>query len=214
MNKELRQAQMKLTESVIRRFWRAMTLSFPSMCVNDGVSIEYHEPFTQQHVDRLVERLTKCKSANVACPIFQYEYDPPNSTPHHVSAITLTQLPTHAVLSFFDPKGKGSIRPRQEELLMNILAKAIQEKTKRRVVLKMYNGDNLQKNDYIGLCQLFSLFYLYEYVTEVNKLTPQNLNTITDPNEMVQFIRKKRNGFTEKTLYSFWNGYFQSLRRK
>lgn len=216
MNKDLKYAQTKLTESVIRRFWKSMTLSFPSMCVNDGVSIEYHQQFNQQHIDRIVEKLTRCKTSNVACPIFQYDYDPPNSTPHHVSAITLTHLPSSnvSVLSFFDPKGKGSLRPRQEELLMKVLAKAIEQKVGRKVVLKIYTGDNLQKNDYIGLCQLFSLFYLYEYVTEVSKLNPKSFSTLADPNSMVQFIRDKRRGFTDRTLLSFWNGFFQSLHRK
>lgn len=217
MNKDLKNAQSKLTESVIRRFWKAMTLSFPAMCVNDGVSIEYHKPFQQRNLDRIVEKLTRCNMAsNVACPIFQYDYDPPNSTPHHVSAITLTQLPSGntSVLSFFDPKGRGSIRPRQEELLMGVLAKAIEQKTGRKVVLKMYSGDNLQKNDYIGLCQLFSLFYLYEYVTEINKLNPKSLDILTDPNVMVHYIREKRRGFTDKTLLSFWQGFFQSMQSK
>lgn len=216
MNKDLKYAQSRLTESVIRRFWKAMTLSYPAMCVNDGVSIEYHKPFQQRNVDRIVDKLTRCKtSVNVACPIFQYDYDPPNSMPHHVSAITLTQMPNATtVLSFFDPKGRGSVRPRQEELIMGVLAKAIEKKTGRNVILKMYTGDNLQKNDDIGLCQLFSLFYLYEYVTEINKLNPKALSVLADPNAMVPFIRAKRRGFTDKTLLSFWQGFFPSMHRK
>jgi hypothetical protein len=212
MNKELKQAQHRLTESVIRKFWKAMTLSHPSMCVNDGVSIEYHQPFTQRHVDRLVDRLTQCKSSNVACPLFQYEYDPPNSTPHHVSAITITKFPTYNVLSFFDPKGKGTERPREEELLMNVLCKSIEQRYGKKTLLRMYTGDNLQKNDDIGLCQLFSLFYLYEYIVEVNKLSPHTLETVTDPNEMVKLIRNKRGGYNEKTLFSFWKVWFPHLQ--
>lgn len=214
MNKELKYAQNRLTESMIRKFWRAMTMSFPAMCVNDGISIEYHDEFQQRHVDQLVDKLTRCKAMNVACPIFQYEYDPPNSTPHHVSAITLTHFPSHSVLSFFDPKGTGSLRPREEELLTKILAKSISGRINKPVYTKIYNGDNLQKNDYIGLCQLYSLFYLYEYVTEVTKLKQKPLITLSDPNLMVEYIREKRNGFTDRTIYSFWNGFFQHLHKK
>jgi hypothetical protein len=214
MNKELRYAQTKLTESVIRKFWKAMTLSFPSMCVNDGVSIEYHQPFTSRHVEHIVDQLTKCKSAHVACPLFQYEYDPPNSTPHHVSAITVTKSPKLITLSFFDPKGRGSERPREEELLMKIIQKRIEEKTGKKTLLKIYNGENLQRRDDIGLCQLYSLFYLYEYVNEVSKLTPQALDVLSDPNAMVDYVKKKRGSYDEKTLLSFWNAYFQTLQRK
>jgi len=214
MNKELQYAQNRLTESMIRKFWRAMTMSFPNMCVNDGISIEYHQQFQQRHIDQLVNKLTKCSSMNVACPIFQYEYDPPNSTPHHVSAVTLTQFPSHSVLSFFDPKGHGSLRSREEELLTKILAKSISERIGQPVYVNIYTGDNLQKNDYIGLCQLYSLFYLYEYVTEITKLNPTSLKTLSTPNLMVDFIRDKRNGFTDRTIFSFWNGFFKYLHKK
>jgi len=214
MNHDLKYAQSHLTEAVIRRFWKALTRSYPALCVNDGLSIEYHQEFTLRHVHAMVDKLTRCPGANVACPLFQYDYDPPNSTPHHVTAITLTQLPGQVcILSFFDPKGRGALHKRQEFLLMKVLARAIQQKTGRKVVVNIYQGDNLQKNDTIGLCQLFSLFYLYEYVTELNGPHPPPLTTLSDPNAMVAFIRKKRRGFTNRTLFAFWNGYFQSLHQ-
>lgn len=212
MSTELKKAQKNLTEGVIRRFWRAMTLSYPSMCVNNGISINYHKHMDIHHVQQMVQQLTKCKNANVATPLFQYEYDPGNATPHHLSAITLTKFPTHYVLSLFDPKGKGSLRPKEEDLLMKILAKSIERQTKKKVNIQIYNGENLQKNDYIGLCQLFSLYYLYEYIIEITKTKSQTMDTLIDPNKMVQHIKTKRGHFNEKTLLHFWCTFFKNIR--
>ena len=41
MNKELLEAQQSLTEYVIRVFWKQITESFPSLCINDGISLDY-----------------------------------------------------------------------------------------------------------------------------------------------------------------------------
>lgn len=209
MQRDLRQAQYTLTESVIRKFWRALSLSFPSLCVQDGMSIDYHQPFNLPKVERLADKLTRCHRAHVACPLFQYEYDPPNTTPHHVSAVTLTQVPGQGqILALFDPKGTGSVRKREEALLMNILAECLRRRTHRPTSVRLYQGKNLQAHDDIGLCQMFSLFYLYEYVTEVNRLSG---SVVSDPNKMAPYIERKRGGFDEKTLHAFWQAYFQAL---
>lgn len=215
MNRDLRRAQHTLTEGVIRRFWKAMTLSFPSLCVHDGVSLDYHQPFTASKAEYLADRLLKCHNTHVACPLFQYEYDPPNATPHHVSALTLTQMPSgQQVLSLFDPKGKGTERPREETLLMSILSKLIEQKSGRPTHYKLYDGKNLQSHDDIGLCQMFSLFYLYEYITEVTKLNPPSWRLVSDPNRFAAFIEQKRQGFNERTLHGFWQAYFQALQKQ
>ena len=210
MIRQLKFAQHNLTESVIRRFWKALTLTFPAMCVNDGISINYKNyQLTSLKLEPIVEKLTVCKSANVACPVFQFDYEPQNSTPHHVSAITLTKMHTGNVLSFFDPKGRGSSRKTEEIAFLYLLVQKISERTGKRTKLLMYDGKNLQQNDDIGLCQLFSLFYLYEYVNEVTAMPPKSLDTFVDPNKMVKYIHKKRGGFNERTLYAFWNAYFR-----
>jgi hypothetical protein len=212
MNAELKYAQKNLTESVIRKFWKAMTLSYPSMCVSNGVSINYHKHLDIHHFNQIVDQLTKCKSNFVATPLFQFEYEPKNTTPHHVSSLTLTKTPTYYVLSLFDPKGSGSMRKKEEELFMNVLSKGIERKMKKPVHVKIYTGTNLQRTDFIGLCQLFSLYYLYEYILEVSKVRPQSLQVTTDPNNMVPYIQKKRGKFNDKLLLNFWNTFFKSLK--
>ena len=210
MNRELRFAQHNLTEYVIRRFWKALTLTFPSMCVNDGISIDYREHYlTANKMEHIVQKLTQCKSSHVACPFFQFDYDPSNSTPHHVTAVTLTKTDKYNVLSFFDPKGKGSCRKKEEYALMKILVEKITEKTGIPTKLYIYNGKNLQQDDNIGLCQLYSLFYLYEFVNEVSAMSPKSIHTIVDPNRMVNHIAQKRGSFNDKTLFAFWNAFFR-----
>ena len=224
MNKDLQRAQQNLTERVIRRFWQAMTLSHPQLCVNNGLSVNYHKHITVKQVEEMANVLTKCMVSSekkkrkrfIATPLFQYYYDPPNKeTPHHVSAITLTCFPNHTILSFFDPKGKGSLRPKEELLMLKILAQAIQERTKTPIKIHIYTGDNLQKQDYIGLCQLFSLFYLHQYITIVNKLVNDNqmASHLTwaicyDPNVVVNRIRHKYGHYGPSTLYAFWKENF------
>ena len=217
MNKELRFAQNNLTEFMIRRFWKALTLTFPTMCVNDGISIDFNENFmSTKRMEHMVDKLTQCRSAHVACPLFQFNYDPPNSTPHHVSALTLTRLHDGNILSFFNPKGRGSCRKQQEQIFLNNISKQIAAKTGLPTKLFIYDGKNLQQNDNIGLCQLFSLFYLYEYVTEINGLHATRdmhesklLQTISEPNKMVKYIESKRGGFNDKVLFAFWNAFFR-----
>ena len=157
MNRELRFAQNNLTEFMIRRFWKALTLTFPAMCVNDGISINFKENFmSTTRMEHMVDKLTQCKSSHVACPLFQFDYDPPNSTPHHVSALTLTRLHNSNILSFFNPKGRGSCRKQQEHIFLNSISKQIAAKTGLPTKLFIYDGKNLQQDDNIGLCQLFN----------------------------------------------------------
>jgi hypothetical protein len=228
MNKELKQAQRSLTEHVIRRFWQAMTISYPQLCVNNGLSVDYHKHVTVAHIKNMADILTKCMVGNdkskkkrfVATPLFQYYYDPPNKeTPHHVSALTLTCLPGHDILSFFDPKGSGSLRPKEELLMLQILAEAIHQRTGHPVQIQIYTGDNLQKNDNIGLCQLFSLFYLREYVDLVSHATSGHRQKASGPwqlsyhpNQIVRDIKQKYGHYSSSVLHQFWKQYFPHHR--
>jgi hypothetical protein len=217
MNKELRFAQNNLTEFMIRKFWKALTLTFPTMCVNDGISIDFNQNFmSPKRLENVVDKLVQCKNSHVACPLFEFNYDPPNSTPHHVSALTLTKFHDYNILGFFNPKGHGSCRKQKELEFLKSISKQIAEQTSVSTKLFIYDGKNLQENDNIGLCQLFSLFYLYEYVTEINGLHgPRDchesrfLRTVSDPNKMVKYIQLKRGGFNDKTLFAFWNAFFR-----
>jgi hypothetical protein len=223
MQKELKFAQHNLTELVIRRFWKAMTRTFPAICVNDGMDITYQKnsenisDISKRQITNIVAKLLRCQGVHVAAPLFQYEYDPQNSVPHHVSAITLTKLTSKYILSFFDPKGRGALRKQQELYIMSTVASEITQQTGIQTQLLIYDGKNLQINDEIGLCQLFSLFYLYEYVTEItsihNKNTPNMLHILYTPNDMVKYIDTKRKGFNSKILYAFWNAFFKIGRK-
>lgn len=166
MNDELTKARNSLTESAIRTFWKSLTQSFPNVCINDGINVNYDgtNEEMEKSIERMSKELSRCKYQNVATPLFQYNYEPDNSTPHHVSAVTLTKLPNYCVLSLFDPKGKGSKRKKEEKDMMKAISKKITTLLGLPVRIKIYNGVNLQAKDYIGLCQLFSLYYLYQYI--------------------------------------------------
>ena len=209
MKKELKHAQQTLTEDKIRRFWRAISLSFPELCVTDGLKVNYNKDVTAKELHHMCAQLTRCKSLCVATPLFHYHYDPPNETPHHVTAITLTKLPHRYHLSLFDPKGRGSVRKSEEKLLMKKLAECIHEMAKVPVSIHIYEHTNLQLRDDIGLCQLFSLYYLYEYFKEVSEWTRTKKQLaksyhLVNPRQMVEFIKKKRGGFDENNLLAFW----------
>ena len=224
MQKELKYAQQNMTENVIRKFWKEMTRMFPAICVNDGMDITFKKhsenisDLSHQQIASIVAKLLRCQGVNVAAPLFQYEYDPSNSVPHHVSAITLTKLRSQYILSFFDPKGRGALRKQQILYIMSTVASEITRQTGIITKLLIYNGKNLQSNDDIGLCQLFSLFYLFEYVTEITTLniknsTPKVLRVLCTPNDMVKYIDTKRKGFDSKILYAFWNAFFKTGRQ-
>jgi hypothetical protein len=230
MNEELSHAQQSLTEEVIRKFWRVITFANPNICVTDGLVIDYHSHFQERDLQQIVHQLVKCSEISfVATPLFQYFYDPPNKeTKHHCTALTLTKLPDQAVLSFFDPKGTGTLRPFEQAQFLKLLSVRLSAALHKPVAVKVFSGENLQKNDDIGLCQLFSLLYLYEYVQQVSKLDVKNihaqsrscfvtsgghkcfdtLHTIVDPNAMVEMIKAKHGSYSNRTLHKFWIKFF------
>lgn len=216
MNRELKKAQQFLTEQKIRQFWKAMTISFPKICPNEGINVDFNKPITPSNVTHIVHILTKCSVEHVGAPIFGYNYEPDNPIPHHVSALTLTKLPKFYVLSYFNPKGKESVRTRKENALLSLLATALESKLSYKIVINNYRGPNLQSKDHIGLCQLFSLFFLYTYIYEVNQSYSKSgrrysLEHLSDPNFVLTHIQKKHNVFDEKLLFNFWQSFFQSI---
>ena len=228
MNNELFEAQQSLNEYVIRVFWKQITESFPSLCINDGISIDYKN-ITLKDLEKMVSSLSKCSdSYHVATPLFEYNFEPLNKMPHHISAIVITKTSQVYYLSFFNPKGKTSFRKEEEEKIITRIAYEIEKKTHRKVVVTIYNGDNLQMYDKIGLCQLYSLFYLYEYMLlitgpenisdkrpeNISDKRPENISDkrpLVNPHAMVQYIIQKRGSFDEKILYVFWKTVLQLL---
>jgi hypothetical protein len=162
----------------------------------------------------------KCNNLHVATPLFQYCYDPKNETPHHATALTLTKLKGYFILTLFDPKGKGSLKIKEEKYIMEKLAEKIEKDYKTKVYINMYSGKNLQLDDDIGLCQLFSLRYLCEYIIQIKdgkKLHnngDQWLVKITDSNNIIKHIIEKDGGFNKKTLLKFWDTYFNYLKKQ
>lgn len=212
MNKELLEAQQSLTEYVIRVFWKQITESFPSLCINDGISLDYKN-ITSKDLEKMVSSLSKCSdSHHVATPLFEYNFEPLNEMPHHLSAIVITKTPQVYYLSFFNPKGKRSFRKEEEKKIITNVAFEIEKRTHRKVMVTIYDGDNLQIHDKIGLCQLYSLFYLYEYMLLITGTeTISDKTPLINPHAMVQYIIQKRGSFDEKILYVFWKTVLQLL---
>lgn len=207
---ELKNAQTFLRENVLRSFWRRMTKSSPNICVDEGISIDFSRPLSKRKLFEIVERLTKCAGRKmiVATPLYQYNFEPDNTNPHHVSAITLRQngsgKNSFYTLNMFNPKGKDSLRKEQEKIFLTLLQKLLEVKLQAPVKIHQYLGQNLQRNDSIGLCQLYSLMYLYEFTK-----TPQN----TDPEKFVRFIRTKNGSYDKKTLLKFWCDSFGQCKK-
>jgi hypothetical protein len=201
---ELKKAQKFLKEKVIRSFWKRLTHAHPHTCVNDGLALNYNKPLSKLELFRIVDKLTKCseKQLCVATPLYQYNYDPGNQHPHHISALTLKYNSRDGVymLNMFNPKGKSSTRKKQEEIMLLLIARLLRVKLKRPVVIHRYMGPNLQQKDDIGLCQLYSLFYLFEYVQR-----PANIA----PTDFIRYIKQRRGHFNEKTLLQFWCHMFK-----
>ena len=195
--KELEKAQNFLRENVIRSFWKKLTTQHPSTCVHEGISIHFDQPLTKEALFEMVDKMTQCshKKLAVAAPLYQYNFEPDNSTPHHISALTLNRHGDNYILTLFNPKGKGSLRKKQEKIFLDLLKKLLQIKLQSKVIVRQYSGPNLQINDNVGLCQLYSLLYLYEYVNHPQDITPD---------KFIKHIRKKHGHYNQKTLLNFW----------
>lgn len=222
-NKILKQAQQKLNAHVIRHFWRALTLAYPSMCVNDGISIDFRRNMTVEYIQNIATQLMRCPNKlYTASPVFEYWFEPDNrDTPHHLSALTLTKFHNAYVVSFFNPKGKSSMQRKRETEFLHGLANIIEHQYRRPVKVYTYDGNNLQNKDYIGLCQLYSLFYLYEYIQNVKTPSSGSMPVfynqsytqgsgmdsqtgVVQPNVMVETIKTKYKQYDNKTLAKFY----------
>ena len=204
MQKELKTAQSSLTEGKIRDFWQKMTQKHQDMCVNGGIRIDFDRNFTQAIFDDILEQLLKCAHSGlvVATPLFEYNYDPDNSIPHHVASLTLfyDRNNSNIILNYFNPKGKSSPRLQKEKRLMTALGQMIKQRTGKPVFTYMFYGKNMQIDDNIGLCQLYSLYYLYNFIKNPQ---PQS------PSYFIRSIELQDGTFNEKQLYDFTRNIFE-----
>lgn len=203
---ELRKAQYYLNEASLRSYWKKITQKNPNICVDDGISLDFSNKIHKHELFDIVNKLTKCSSKNlmVATPFYQYNFEPENPTPHHVSAVTLEKYKGKYILSLFNPKGINSKRKAQEMTFLKILQRLIKYKLKTKVDVKVYDGKNLQSNDNIGLCQLFTLFYLNEYVNHKKN----NVH----PRDFVRQIEMKYGKYDREILLKFWCKHFNKCK--
>ena len=198
--KELKRAQNTLTESNIRGLWSTITRARPHMCVHDGIRLDFARPFSSACVDSILEKLLKCSHTGktIATPIYGYNYEPDNVPPHHAMAITLFFNPKTQTftLNMFNPKGKDSPRKKKEIRLMKAIGARIRNRTHLPVNVYYYNGPNIQENDTIGLCQLYSLLYLYEFIQRPNG---------KPPSKTLGSLQKHTGSIDPHTLLGFWN---------
>jgi hypothetical protein len=181
-----------------------MTAKQPDICVHDGIRIDYEKRFTAHTVQDVLTKLLKCSHTGkvVATPIYGYNYDPENVNPHHVTGMTLFYNPRTKSYTFnyFNPKGARSVRKRREIRLLERIGGAIQKNTGNKVNIYYYNGSNLQEDDSIGLCQLYSLLYLFEFLGRPGAYSPSTF---------VQRIQNQRGSFNEKTLLAFYRAFIK-----
>jgi hypothetical protein len=207
---ELLKAQQNLTEFKIRTFWSSLSQRFPDLCVQDGVVFDYKQKNNNKNMIKQIEHLAtilmKCGSyGHVATPLFQYCYEPNNDTPHHATSLTLTKNEEIYIITLFNPKGKDSLRINNEKKMLEMLCAYMEQKYNIKVTYYLYKGKNLQNEDTIGLCQLYSLRYLLEYIVQIQR---KQIRNVSDPEYIIQMIQKKDHGFDELSLYRFWKKFF------
>lgn len=200
----LRRVQRSLTEPAMRKFWTKMTSAHPNICVNNGITLQFDKNFTEAVITDVMRQMLRCSSTGkvLATPVYGYNYDPENELPNHVTAISLFYDPAakRYNLNYFNAKGAQSVRKRKEMCLIRSIGKKIEEETKKPVDIYYFNGKNLQENDDIGLCQLYSMYYLKEFIKNPHS---------GGPSVFVRNIINEYGAFNEKPLLEFANKYFK-----
>lgn len=212
MSINLKQAQRHLTEQRMRMFWSHLTDQYQTICTHSGLSLDWKQPLSMLQVKQMVQDLLKCHTVIVACPVYMYDYDAKADPPHHVTALTLIKCQEKGIfLSYFNAKGKKSPRLAQETQWLNLMAQQLQQHFGLPVKVQMYTGRNIQDQDYIGLCQLYSMFYLCQFIEKVHHVMTtsrlcQTLSMISNPNTFVTTLKK----YNETGLKQFYQLYFTS----
>lgn len=212
MSNELRKAQRLLTETTIRNLWTTITHLHPKMCIQSGIRLDFEYPITARTSYDITNKLLRCSHTGkvVATPIYGFNYDPPNSNPHHVTALTLCydSEKQRYLLNYFNPKGRSSPQREREIKLLASIGYHIQARSSRKdipVVIHYYDGKNLQKSDNIGLCQLYSLYYLFEFLK-----TPCN----GTPSQLLHHVEQKNGPINQKQLLKFWSILSHTLKNE
>jgi hypothetical protein len=212
----LRLAQFHLNEYNLRTFWQAMTQKYNQLCIHGGISLDWDITDLRQLARHVAEQLS-CAKNIMACPVYIYNYDFSFDPPHHMTALTMIRDGDILYLTYFNPKSTDHLENTQKEnqLFQHVatLMKSNSIKTNtplKKVIYRAYNSVNLQKRDYIGSCQLYSLFYLDQFCRQVHQprtdaQNQQLIQLLTQPN---QFVSTFRNQMKSADLVDFFIQHF------
>jgi len=217
MANELKKAQRTLTEETIRILWTKICHLHPEMCIQSGIRLDFEFPITERTSYDITNKLLRCSNTGkiVATPIYGFNYDPPNENPHHVTALTLCydSQRKRYLLNYFNPKGRESTQREREIKLLASIGYHIQSRTNHvPVIIHYYDGKNLQKSDNIGLCQLYSLYYLLHFLHKSYRMRESRLYhtqlvetpCALTPSQLLQYIEQKNGPINQKQLEKFW----------
>ena len=197
--RDLKRIQNLLTESTIRGLWSSITRKHPEICLNNGIRLDFSRRFSEKCIYGVMRQLLQCSHSGktLVTPIYSYHYEPDNDPPHHMMALTLFyQKSKHRlILNLFNPKGRESPRKPKEIRFIRRLGQLIRDQTQTPVLVYYYNGPNIQKHDRIGLCQLYSLLYLYEFIRHPNA---------KGPSYTLKCLQKHIGKLDQKKLWHFW----------
>lgn len=199
--RDFKRIQNLLTESTIRGLWSSITRKHPEICLNDGIRLDFNRRFSEKCIYNVMRQLLQCSHSGktVVTPIYSYHYEPDNDPPNHMMALTLfyDQPRRRLIMNLFNPKGRESPRKPKEVRFMRRLGHMIRHQTHIPLCVYYYNGPNIQKNDTIGLCQLYSLLYLYEFIRHPNA---------KGPSYTLKCLQKHIGKIDRDKLWKFWQG--------
>lgn len=216
--REFRYAQDTLTEDVIRPFWKEFTSQYPRFCVQGGIAVDFDTRLNEEVAHFVAQQLSLCDSKIVAAPLFEYNFEPSNPLPHHLAALTVVHFSDRIVVGLFNPKGRDGERSELEFRLFTMVCQSLSQKHHKRVQFVRYEGMDLQQDDFIGLCQLYSLLYLYMFVTESAQHYRNHYNyqqepspTVAFPDLLVERIKEKHGSYDENLLHWFWSTQLRKM---
>lgn len=192
----LQRSQQRLTAQKIMNWWAKMSQEFPDVCVVPGLWWDYKRTFDRSVLDQWLNTLLPCVNSPthsthvVATPLIQFHYEPSNRhTPHHATALMLSGMTTCSEIhmSYYNPKGRDSPRRGAEQNILQLMAKALEDRFHKPVVVWTYQGANLQARDHIGVCQLHTLYYLWRFLQMYRPQCQRSVDK--NPNHVVSFIQ-------------------------
>lgn len=215
-SKYLRKAADFLRHDVINRIWVRVCRRYPVVCIIKGMFVNFNAPY-ELHVEQQARQMLSCTRPVMAFPCYLFHYlqrlANKSDTPHHCAGMTIVKNieKKEAVVSFFDPRGTQQRRTEEMQKILNVWKSVLHEQGFQTVYTHLYTQQNLQDDDRIGLCQLFSLFFLTYFIQSTASLNLEQMQQL-NPNYIIHQLTDP-NGWKihGKHLYHFYEEFIRPL---